>query len=182
MHEPDLARWIAAFRGPLIGLLVSWCGNWRDAEELAADVFAEAWLSRTRFVGDPDDVERAGAWLRGIAFRLHAAAARRARVRSAASLDGIELVAREPRVDERRELLAAAFARLAGPQQAILRMFYLEETSTREVAALLDITTKAAEERLRAARNELRALVERETRRHEHGRSDLGRNEQGVRA
>lgn len=169
MDEAALERWIASFRGPLIGLLASWCGNWRDAEELAADVFAEAWLSRARFVGDPNDVERAGAWLRGIAFRLQAAAARRERTRAATPLDGVELAARETLVDERQELLDAAFAKLAAPQQSILRMFYLEETSAREVAALLDITTKAAEERLRAARTELRALVEREASRREHG-------------
>ncbi|TAJ24894.1 MAG: sigma-70 family RNA polymerase sigma factor [Planctomycetota bacterium] len=174
MDEPDLSRWIAAFRGPLIGLLASWRGNWRDAEELAADVFAEAWLSRARFDGDAADIERAGAWLRGIAFRVQAAAARREERRAAASLDGVEVAQPEAEVDERRELLDAAFAKLAAPQQSILRMFYLEETSAREVAALLDITTKAAEERLRAARNELRELVQREARQRERGHSAQG--------
>jgi RNA polymerase sigma-70 factor (ECF subfamily) len=169
--DPELALWIERFRGPLIGLLASWCGNWRDAEELAADTFAEAWLSRARFDGDPRDVERAGAWLRGIAFRLHAAWQRKRVLRRTESLEAARPVAPDHEVDERREVLEIALRRLAAPQQAILRMFYLEETSAREVAALLDITVKAAEERVRAARGELRGIVERE----------LARREQGVR-
>jgi RNA polymerase sigma-70 factor, ECF subfamily len=167
--EAELALWIERFRGPLIGLLASWCGNWRDAEELSADAFAEAWLSRARFDGDPRDVERSAAWLRGIAFRLHAAWQRKRALRRAEPLVAARPVAPAGEIDERREVLESTFRRLAAPQQAILRMFYLEQTSAREVAALLDITVKAAEERVRAARGELRGLVERELARREHG-------------
>ena len=77
MAEAFLERWIDAFRGPLIGLLASWGSDWRAAEELAQDVFAEAWMSRERFDGDTDDLETAGAWLRGIAARLHYSERRR---------------------------------------------------------------------------------------------------------
>ncbi len=42
--DPTLERWIALFRGPLTGLLASWGTDWRQAEELAMDTFAEAWL------------------------------------------------------------------------------------------------------------------------------------------
>ncbi|MBM3977065.1 MAG: RNA polymerase sigma factor [Planctomycetes bacterium] len=169
VDEAELALWIERFRGPLIGLLASWCGNWRDAEELAADAFAEAWLSSARFDGDPRDIERSGAWLRGIAFRLHAVWQRKRALRRAEPLETARPVAPACETDERRDVLEAAFRRLAAPQQAILRMFYLEATSAREVAALLDITVKAAEERVRAARGELRGLVERELARREHG-------------
>jgi RNA polymerase sigma-70 factor (ECF subfamily) len=64
----DLERWIAAYRGPLIGLLASWGADWRAAEELAQEVFAEAWMARERFHADPQDLAAVGAWLRGIAF------------------------------------------------------------------------------------------------------------------
>ena len=33
--DDDLARWIAAFRGPLIGLLASGGNDWGAAEEIA---------------------------------------------------------------------------------------------------------------------------------------------------
>ncbi|MBI5431851.1 MAG: sigma-70 family RNA polymerase sigma factor [Planctomycetes bacterium] len=157
------------FRGPLIGLLASWGRNWRDAEEFAADAFAEAWIARSRFLGDPHDVEAVGAWLRGIAFRLHSASQRNAAVRRAEPLDRVEPAEAAVEADERSDVLAAALAKLKPAQQTILRMHYLEQTNVREVAALLGVTVKAAEERLYQARKELRELAQRELRRRGHG-------------
>lgn len=162
--DDDLERWIDAFRGPLIGLLASWGNDWRDAEELAADVFAEAWIGRARFAASPDDLAAAGAWLRGIAFRLHEARRRRAATRRAEALDRDHertIAAPVDEVDERRALLVEAFARLAPSYRTVLRMHYLEATSAREVAALLDLTPKAVEDRLYHARRALREQVER---------------------
>lgn len=159
--DADLERWIAAFRGPLIGLFASWGNDWRAAEELAADTFAEAWVGRARFAATPSDLAAAGAWLRGIASHLQRSQARRASVRRAQELDGEHLAA--PPIadtDQRRELLVDAFAELVPSQQMILRMHYLEETSAREVAALLDLTPKAVEDRLYQARRALREKVE----------------------
>ena len=49
-----------------------------------------------------------------------------------------------------------AFARLSLAHQTVLRVYYLEETGAREVAALLGITPKAVEDRLYQARRALR--------------------------
>jgi RNA polymerase sigma-70 factor (ECF subfamily) len=155
----DLERWIEAFRGPLIGLCASFGLDWRAAEELAQDVFAEAWLGRQRFRGDPKVLEAAGAWLRGIAFHLCRAGERRAERRSAPL--PLELPAPASEDDERRAELVAAFAKLGQDEQLILRVYYLESTSAREVAALLGITPKAVEGRLYQARRALRSHVER---------------------
>lgn len=154
----DLERWIAAFRGPLIGLLASWGADWRAAEELAQDTFAEAWVGRERFRGDPHELEAVGPWLRGIAFHLFRAEGRGAERRDALALSP-DAPATEDEGDERREALRAAFARLSGAHQTVLRMHYLEETSAREVAALLGLTPKAVEDRLYQARRTLRELV-----------------------
>jgi len=162
IRDEDLERWIAAFRGPLIGLLASWGADWRAAEELAQDAFAEAWVGRERFVGRSEDTSAVGAWLRGIAWNLHCAA-QRAGERRAHPLDPSES-APEIEADERRALLASAFVELDAPHQAILRMHYLEETGTREVAALLGLTPKAVEGRLYQARKALRQIVERRAR------------------
>lgn len=161
--DADLERWIDAFRGPLIGLLASWGNGWRDAEELAADVFAEAWIGRARFAAQPSDLVATGAWLRGIAFRLHEVRRRRASVRSAEPLEASasSIAAPVEEEDERRAQLVEAFARLAPSHQTVLRMHYLEATSAREVAALLEITPKAVEDRLYQARRALREQVER---------------------
>ena len=154
----ELERWIGAFRGPLIGLLASWGADWRAAEELAQDTFAEAWLGRQRFRGDARELEAVGPWLRGIAFHLFRAEGRQTERREALVLPP-EPPADESELDERRAALRAAFARLSGAHQTVLRMHYLEETSAREVAALLGLTPKAVEDRLYHARRTLRELV-----------------------
>lgn len=173
--EAAFERWVDAFRGPLVGLLASWGPDWRAAEELAQDTFAEAWLGRARFRGDPDDAGAVGAWLRGIAFHLHAAVRRRAGrgprlvgdETLAAQGGGVATAQEAPEVlgereerERRRRLLVAAFGRLSAPHQTVLRMHYLEETGTRAVAALLGITPKAVEMRLYQARKALRAQLE----------------------
>jgi RNA polymerase sigma factor (sigma-70 family) len=161
--EIDLERWIQTFRGPLVGLLASWGADWRAAEELAQEAFAEAWLGRARFRGDPSDMPVVGRWLRGIAFNLSCAAGRRRDDTQALTGESqiAEPASEEVEDDERRAHLVRAFAQLSGPHQTVLRMHYLEETSAREVAALLGLTPKAVEDRLYQARRELRGRVER---------------------
>ena len=84
--ELDLEWLMGAFRGPLVGLLASSGAPWGEAEELAQEAFAEAWIGRRRFRGDPTDVDALGRWLRGIAMNLLAASRRRSeRIRPLAS-------------------------------------------------------------------------------------------------
>ena len=153
-------RWVDAFRGPLVGLLASWGSDWRASEELAQDSFAEAWMGRERFRGNSYDLKAVGAWLRGIAFNLHTAALRKRERAPRLLVDDQQPAPAQEEVDDRRARLSAAFALLSGPQQTILRMHYLEETGTREVAALLGLTPKAVEGRLHQARKALRAKLE----------------------
>lgn len=161
--DPDLDRWIAAFRGPLIGLIASWGADWALAEELAMDTFAEAWLSRDRLRPGRGTIETVGPWLRGIAFHLLQAARRRDR-RRPAPLAALEPAAPVAVDDGRRDVLRAAFLRLPPELQQILRMHYLETTTARELAALLGISTKAVEGRLARARRQLRQLAEQQQR------------------
>ncbi len=161
-HEKEaLDRWIEAFRGPLIGLLASWGKDWRAAEELAQDTFAEAWVGRKRFVGSFKDHDVVGAWLRGIAFNLHNAARRKAERAGVLPLDDRDQAAEEVERDPRQLQLASAFEKLSAPHQTVLRMHYLEQTSAKDVAALLGLTRKAVEGRLYQARKSLRAELDR---------------------
>lgn len=162
--DDDLERWIAAFRGPLIGLVASWGNGWGAAEEIAADTFAEAWVGRARFDADPADLDAVGSWLRGIAFHTSEARRRkstRRRHESIGERNTADLAAPVEEEDERRALLVEAFAGLSTAHQTILRMHYLEESSARDVAALMRLTTKAVEDRLYQARRALRELVDR---------------------
>jgi RNA polymerase sigma-70 factor (ECF subfamily) len=149
----DLERVIDAWRGPLVGLLRARGLGARAAIELAEDVFAEAWLGRERFRGDPEDEGAVGAWLAGIARNLHRAALRRRRFEVLA--DAAE--EREPPENDvpNRTAVRAAIDRLPDGEREVVRMFYLEETSTRRVAALLSLSERAVEGRLRRARQRL---------------------------
>lgn len=154
--EDLILRW----RGPLVGLIASWGAAWGDAAELATDTFAEAWISRARFAGDFEEPASVGPWLRGIAFRLHATWRRRRERARAEEVreEGVE--ERPSEEDERLAGLRAAIDRLPGPQRAAVLVHYLDETSVRETAALLDVSEKVVEGRLYRARKRLRELLE----------------------
>lgn len=169
LSDEHLERWVEVFRGPLIGLVASWGGDWNHAVEIAGDTFAEAWLARERFDADPDDLDAVGAWLRGVAYHLHLAAQRQ-RARHAPATPLVDALAAPGEFDdERRELLVEAFGKLSNPHQAVLRMAYLEQSSVAQVASLLGATPKAVENRLYQARRALRALVTQLARRRAEG-------------
>ena len=67
----ELTDAIHRFRGPLIGLIISWGAPHTDAAEIAQDSFADAWLNRDNCRGDLSDPKIFGAWLRGVAKNTH---------------------------------------------------------------------------------------------------------------
>ncbi|MFT7484725.1 MAG: RNA polymerase sigma factor (sigma-70 family) [Candidatus Paceibacteria bacterium] len=175
---------IARFRGPLIGLLASWGASARDAQDLAQDVFAEAYLSRTRFDGDWDDDGVAGAWLRGIASNLHQAhkrhGPRRMGERSARELASEETApdsSVQVEQDEQQERLREAMGGLRETWRTVLFMFYVEGKGLAQVADLLGVSERSVEGRLHRARKELKRVLERDacavgTREREEGQAD----------
>ena len=160
--DATLDRWIAHFRGPLVGLLATWGADWQVAEELAMDTFAEAWLGRERMRAAAEDLEAVGAWLRGIAHNLQLA--HRRRQPRTLELVGNEAAPIDAGDDDATLALREGFAQLRPEHQEVLRMHYLEETTARDVAALLDVTPKAVEMRLYQARRALRHLADKHLR------------------
>ena len=162
----DLERLLETWRGPLIGLVVAWGAASSEARELAEDAFAQAWLSRARFDGDPADERRVGAWLRGIARNLWLAA-QRERARGARDrLDAAESSAAPPsEPDERLAALRVALDELEPELREALYVRYVEESPLATVAALLGIGERAAEGRLYRGRQLLKERIERNTRR-----------------
>ena len=162
----DLAALIGRWRGPLVGLLAARGLPWPRAEELAQDTFAEAWLGRERFAGELDDERAVGAWLAGIARNLHRAEARESR-RSAriAAVEASSAPASnaDPAAsldtDAESARVHAAIDALPQREREVVRAFYLEETSTARVAALLETSERAVEGLLRRARGHLRAAL-----------------------
>lgn len=164
----DLPVLIRRFRGPLVGLLTAWGNGPRDAAELAQDTFAEAYLGRARFRGDWAVDGDVGPWLMGIASNLHHAQRRRrdgpAKLTRLDSLDALppDAVTEDPRDDEVDvAAVQQALAELRDPWRVVLCMRYVDGAALPEIGALLGLSTRAVEGRLRRARQELRRRLER---------------------
>ncbi|PHR91481.1 MAG: RNA polymerase subunit sigma-24 [Blastopirellula sp.] len=162
----DLTDAIDRFRGPLVGLIASWGVSHVDASEIAQDSFADAYLNRDRCRGDWQDPEVFGHWLRGVArnnFRnwLRSRKRRESRVvlmdtATLAQTVGETQVEEDQRVVE----LRMAIDQLPTKQREVIMMHYLEETSVKDVAALLSVTAKTVEGRLYQARRVLRRMLD----------------------
>ncbi|MGE3175366.1 MAG: RNA polymerase sigma factor [Planctomycetota bacterium] len=166
----DLDRLIDRYRGPLTGLLAAWGNDRQRAIDLAQDTFAEAYLGRDQFRGGWSDDGAVGAWLRGIAHNLHHGLRRRDRgpraLRRLDSLDELPAaaVATGAGDDGGHPLvppMQRALESLRGPWRTVLTMRYLEGSGLAEIAALLGLSPRAVEGRLRRARAELKAALER---------------------
>jgi RNA polymerase sigma-70 factor (ECF subfamily) len=159
----ELSELISTFRGPLVGLIVSWGAPWTDATEIAQDSFSEAWLRRDACRGDWSDSDVFGRWLRGIALNQHRNWARQRR-RKPALVTAPEVLNQRPASpdeasSEEVAALRRAITRLPTRQREVVLMHYLEETSVKEVAALLAVSVKTVEGRLYQARKNLHRLL-----------------------
>ncbi len=160
----ELSETLDRFRGPLIGLIASWGATLPDAIELAQDSFADAYLSREACRGDWTDPEVFGRWLRGVArnkFRYEMRSRKRREQRVVAVEQSVlEAAAESPQLpNERLVKLRAAIEDLPAKQRQVVLMHYLEETSVRDVAALLSVSAKTVEGRLYQARRALKRMM-----------------------
>lgn len=162
----DLDRLLDLYRAPLTGLLVSWGASWSEAVELAQDSFADAWMQREACRSDWSDPENFGRWLRGFAknrFRNW----RRARNRRSrrfvpfSEFDQSYTASNSDVSDcERTDALRFAISKLSSKHRQVVLMHYLEETSVKETASLLNVGVKTVEGRLYQARLKLRRMLE----------------------
>jgi len=160
----DIEHLIATWRGPLVGLFAGWGASWADASALAQDTLVEAYLGRARLRGDGEDARVVGPWLRGIARNLWRSSRRRRALRREEELTPENAPAPDAQQeDQRLEALRRAIAKLPEKHRTVLYLHYLEETSVREVAALLELPEKTIEGRLYTARNALRERLARES-------------------
>ena len=161
----NLTALLDAYRGPLVGLIASWGAPWADAVEIAQDSFSEAWLNREACRGDWSEPETFGRWLRGVALNQYRNWAR-ARWRRQSrwkplTPQALEQASSEPlESTEHFEALRKAIQQLPGKQKQVVLMHYLEESSVKEVAALLGVSVKTVEGRLYQARRSLRRLLD----------------------
>ena len=165
----DLQETIDRFRGPLVGLVISWGVPAADAIEIAQDSLADAYLSRDSCRGDVADPDIFGRWLRGIAknkFRNWTRSrVRRDRLAKTTTNEALDEVADEAGVEtdvenSRLVQLRAEIERLPTKHKQVVMMHYLDETSVNDIAVLLSITPKAVEGRLYQARKTLKKRMD----------------------
>lgn len=160
----DLTSLIDIYRGPLIGLIVSWGVSFGDAVEIAQDSFSEAWLTRAACRGDWNDPEFFGRWLRGVALNQfrnwRRNRSRRERlVKPVPTLDENAAAPAESESSDQLDALRRAIDRLPATLRQVVLMHYLEETSIGRIATLLAVSAKTVEGRLYRARRTLHDLL-----------------------
>jgi RNA polymerase sigma factor (sigma-70 family) len=143
---------------------------WRYAVRLtgdadaAADVVQEVWLRAVRGLTRLRDAARFRAWLFGIARRV---LMDRLRLRYAEPpMEPLELDEIEgPAADEERvedlPLLQVELDRLPLPEREVLVLFYLQELSLNDIAAIAAIPVGTVKSRLFRARRMLRTQLDR---------------------
>jgi RNA polymerase sigma-70 factor (ECF subfamily) len=141
----------------------------QDLEDKTHDVFVAVYKRRAEF----DDERPIKPWLFGFAFRVAAAHRRLARMRREVLDDGLDARGGASNGDDAedalargrdRELLMRALDDLDLDRRAIVVMHDLDGHAMPEIARALDVPLNTAYSRLRLARGELRAAVEKRKR------------------
>jgi len=135
--------------------------NRMDAEEVTQDVFVKAHQKLKEFQGQG----KFSTWLYSIAYRT-AISALRKKKDAGRSLDELQAQGSEPveepldPINERREQLEMALAKLAREDAAMLTMFYLEEMSVDEIVTVTQLSASNVKVRLHRNRKKLLALLQ----------------------
>jgi RNA polymerase sigma-70 factor (ECF subfamily) len=157
--------WIAVVRGTLPELYAFVSRRVGGDRAAAEDVTQEAWLRAVRAWRREGLPSEPLAWLKTVARRLIANAARGAsRAPEQRELDLDAVVARvEPHAPSSDEaaLLQLALARVGGSEAVLLEAFHFDGRNTRELAEEFRTSERAIEGRLRRARAKLRRALER---------------------
>ena len=162
------AKLVEEYYRPIYGLAFSAVGNWQAAEDVAQDAFLVAWVN----IGKLRSLDAFGAWLRRIARNLAWNWIRSEHYRRAL-LDRRKTLAPETgpgpcaaidnldRADTRAETWPA-LETLSPPLREAVVLFYLEENSIAETAAMLGVTENSVKKRLQHARPKLRTYFEKQ--------------------
>ncbi len=159
-----LAELVARWHPRLVGYALGLTGE----EALARDAVQAAWLAAGRGIGRLDDPARFPAWICRIVSNKCADAIRRAsRDRASARA----LARDKPAGTSNPSALASdseetarvrgALARLGAAQRELLSLHYGSGLGVHDLASMLGVPMGTIKSRLHAARNELRAILER---------------------
>ena len=149
-----VATLVARYHQNLYAVAFNVCSSREDAEEAAEDAFIQYHLSKKEFESEA----HIRAWLIRVAINRAKNAARSFWRRNRTSLEEtMETVHLE---DESSKGVFEAVMRLPEKYRLVVHLFYYEDYSVREIAALLQISEAAVKKRLSRARAKLKETLE----------------------
>jgi RNA polymerase sigma factor (sigma-70 family) len=177
MHEPDdviISRILAGeergyalllrrYRDRVMTLALRMLGTTDDAEEAAQDAFIRAFRSLHGF----EHRARFSTWLYRITYNVCVSrlSRRRHEERSLDADDGFDPVDEDAagdadvEMEELRQALADAIARLRPEYAGVITLFYMHEQSHEEITAITGLPLGTVKNRLHRARQELRQIL-----------------------
>ena len=144
------------YRDAVFGIALARTGNFHDAEDVAQEVFVEA-FQRLGALSNP---ERLGPWLRSITIhRCIDSLRRRYRKLAAEHVAGKTPAKLKARVEtgrqDLRERVLAAIGQLSEAQRETTALFYVDGYSLEEVARIQEVPVGTVKRRLHDARKKL---------------------------
>jgi RNA polymerase sigma-70 factor (ECF subfamily) len=156
-HDRAFERLLSAYRGRVYRLALGFVREPADAEDLAQEAFVRLWRALPLYDGRASF----STWLYAIARNACLNEMRRRGLRPTTPMAGHTEPAGgpgpAPAIDRRLDCETLVEA-LAEPQRRIVRLFYLEERSYQEVAAMLDMPINTVRSHLHRARRRLAEL------------------------
>ena len=167
--DEDLQRWLAdgerhrafealvqRYRVKVFRLVFSIVGNAARAEEVTQDTFLKVWLALTSY----DGRAALSTWLYTIARNTSLSHRRAEAYRTVEPLDdSIQPSAGKPRTTELLDL-ERLLQRLPEEQLEAVTLFYLQERSLQDVAAMMDMPEGTVKSHLYRARRGLAKMME----------------------
>ena len=146
------------FRRPVFALCLNLLGDRADAEDALQEVFLGVCNGLSRFRGEAT----LSTWIYRIAIRVAFRQKARRPIRTATLESEPVAVGTEDTLvaQERKRDLVSALGHLSADHRAVLALIAVDELSSREVAAVLNIPAGTVWSRLHVARKKLVALLE----------------------
>ena len=151
---------------PIHALIYKVTQNAEDAEELAQDAFLKAYTSLTSFKGESSF----SSWLYRIAYNTAISATRKTRheflaieetlLNNVSEEEVSEMLGRTGR-SEQLQRLDDALAALPADERALILLFYMQEKTVDEVAAISGLTPTNVKVKLHRIRKKLYVLIKR---------------------
>jgi RNA polymerase sigma-70 factor (ECF subfamily) len=158
MHDAEaFAELIRRFEGVALSVAYARLRNAADAGDVVQDAFLRAWQK----IDSLEDPSRFGHWLgrmvRNLAVDIHRR--KRPGLLEGDVASGRAGVSAAMEIAERRKQIDDALGGLDETSRTCVTLRYFENMSSKEIAAVLNVSPAAVDMRLSRARTELRALL-----------------------